>query len=385
MTLGPSEPGVEGGRSGWWTTGLALPPARDGLAADLVVVGLGGSGLGAVHRALDRGLSVIGLDAQAVGDGAAGRNGGFLLAGLAAFHHEARARLGRREAVARFRITERAREALIAEVPACVRRVGSLRRPLDEREREDVKAQAAAMGEDGLDARWVDEPDGAGLWVPGDAAFDPFRRVRSLAVRAMRRGARLFARTPVTALEDGRVATPFGRVQARSVVLATDAGAAQLGFDLGIRRVRLQMLATAPARDVVVRRAIYARWGYDYWQQRSDGALFLGGGRDLDPASEPMPPGPGAPAVDPKVQAYLERQLREVVGTAAPVRARWAGLVGYTDDGRPRLARLADGVMACGGYSGHGNVIGWALARAAVDLLVDGPTAPAPEAARLAQ
>jgi len=38
---------------------------------------------------------VIGIDSEDVGAGASGRNGGFLLAGLADFYHEAVETLGR--------------------------------------------------------------------------------------------------------------------------------------------------------------------------------------------------------------------------------------------------------------------------------------------------
>lgn len=381
--MSPSD--ADASRSGWWTGGLGLPRAPPADEADVAVVGLGGSGLGAVHRALDRGRSVIGVDAGPVGGGAAGRNGGFLLAGLALFHHDAVRAYGRADARAAFALTEAARDDLIAEVPACVRRVGSLRRPMDAAERDDVQAQLAAMRADGVPARWEATPDGEGLLVPGDAAFDPYRRCRQLAVRARRRGARLYERTRVRALHDGRLLTDSGVIRARHVVLAIDAGAPELGVDLGVRPVRLQMLATAPAGDVRVRRAIYARWGYDYWQQAADGRVFLGGGRDLDPGSEPPgagadPEGWSATAVDAAVQAHLEGLLRGAVGTRAPVVARWAGRVGYTEDARPRLRRLSSGVAACGGYTGHGNVIGWMLARAAVDLL---DTGRVPEAARI--
>jgi glycine/D-amino acid oxidase-like deaminating enzyme len=375
--------GAEVSRSGWWTGGLALGVAPRSAEADVVVVGLGGSGLGAVHRALDFGRSVIGVDAGPVAGGAAGRNGGFLLAGLAEFHHDAVRAYGRDEARACFRLTEAARDAIIAEVPACVRRVGSLRRPMDAAEADDVRTQLEAMKADGLNARWVGTPEGVGLLVPGDAAFDPYRRCRQLAVRARRRGARLFERTSVCEVHDGRVVTDEGTIRARHVVLAIDAGAPELGFDAGIRPVRLQMLATAPTADVAIGRAIYARWGFDYWQQRPDGRVFLGGGRDRDPTPSPSahpvsaPPGWSGNEVDSEVQAHLDGVLRGVIGTDAPVVARWAGRVGYTDDARPRLVRLSPHVAACGGYTGHGNVIGWMMARAAVELLETGRPPPA--------
>ena len=67
-------------------------PALDGdLQADFCVVGLGGSGLAAVGALLDAGASVAGIDAGPVAGAAAGRNGGFLLAGGSRFHQIGRA------------------------------------------------------------------------------------------------------------------------------------------------------------------------------------------------------------------------------------------------------------------------------------------------------
>ena len=70
--------------------GWANPaPLAGDAAADVCVVGLGGSGLAAVGAALDAGASVVGIDAGPIAGGAAGRNGGFLHAGGALFHHAA--------------------------------------------------------------------------------------------------------------------------------------------------------------------------------------------------------------------------------------------------------------------------------------------------------
>src|SRR5687767_6869168 len=80
-----------------WDSGrrLGLPSLGGDAEADVCVVGLGGSGLAAVHALLDLGARVVGLDAGVVAGAAAGRNGGFLLAGLAPFHHDAVAAVGR--------------------------------------------------------------------------------------------------------------------------------------------------------------------------------------------------------------------------------------------------------------------------------------------------
>ncbi len=40
------------------------------------------------------------------------------------------------------------------------------------------------------------------------------------------------------------------------------------------------------------------------------------------------------------------------------------------------MTQVADGVVACGGYSGTGNLVGPVAARAAVHLLLDGVAPP---------
>ena len=58
-----------------------LPLLMADIDVDSCVVGLGGSGLTAIGELLARGQTVAAIDASDVGAGAAGRNGGFLLAG----------------------------------------------------------------------------------------------------------------------------------------------------------------------------------------------------------------------------------------------------------------------------------------------------------------
>ena len=82
------------------------PKLSGEVAADLCVVGLGGSGLTAISEALDLGHSVVGIDGGAVAGGAAGRNGGLLLKGTKDFFHDAEKRLGSAHALALYHATE---------------------------------------------------------------------------------------------------------------------------------------------------------------------------------------------------------------------------------------------------------------------------------------
>lgn len=344
-------------------------PALHGVAtADVCVVGLGGSGLAAVHELLDLGQRVVGIDAGRVAGGAAGRNGGFLLAGPADFHHDAVRTVGRERATALYRRTLDELARMQAETPGAIRRDGSLRVAMSDEEREDCRAQLAAMEADGLPAEWYEGPEGVGLRIPTDGVFQPMRRCRTLATRAQARGAALFERTPAVEISGTGVATPEGRIECDAVIVAVDGRLEQLLPELQgrVRTARLQMLATAPTTEVHTRHAVYSRYGYEYWQQLPDGAIALGGMRDRGgdgewtDVAEPAEP----------VQSLLEAHLREVIGVTAPITHRWAGVVGYTDDGLPVFEEVRPRVWAIGGYCGTGNVVGAICGRAAAQVVV---------------
>jgi glycine/D-amino acid oxidase-like deaminating enzyme len=348
-----------------------LPPLPGSLAADVCVVGLGGTGLAAVRGALDRRLAVAGIDAGAVAGGAAGRNGGFLLTGLAAFHHRARASLGRDRARRLYECTVEELDRLAAETPAAVRRVGSLRLATTPEEWRDCEEHLAALREDGLPGASYLGPEGRGILIPADAAFNPLQRCRELATRLIARGARLYERTPALAVAPGEVHTPAGTVRAGVIVLASDGNLTRLVPSLADRvyPVRLQMLATAPAPEVTIRRPVYARFGMEYWQQLADRRITLGGFRDLngddDLTGDLTPTG--------TVQAALENFLRGTIGVRAPVTHRWAATVSYTREGiLPVLEEVQPGVWAMGAYNGTGNLIGPLCARAALELAMEG-------------
>jgi gamma-glutamylputrescine oxidase len=62
--------------------------------ADVCVIGAGVAGLSCARRAAAHGLDTVVLERGTVAGGASGRNGGFLLAGPAAFYPDAREKYG---------------------------------------------------------------------------------------------------------------------------------------------------------------------------------------------------------------------------------------------------------------------------------------------------
>ena len=355
-----------------WDDGAWQPlPSLDGeVDADVCVIGLGGSGLACVGELLELGQRVVGVDAGLIAGGAAGRNGGFLLAGLAPFYHDAVAALGRERARRIYLRTIAQIERMAAETPAAVRLVGSLRIADSAEEQADCERQLAAMRADGLPAEPYDGPAGRGLLLPTDGGFNPLLRCRALARRAIGAGALLFERSPAIEVQGTLVTTARGRVRCRQAIVAVDGGLAKLLPELAgrARDARLQMLATAPAPEIAVPRPTYLRWGYEYYQQLRGGEVALGGFRDEGGAAEwtdritPTQP----------IQDALDRFLRERLGVRAPVTHRWAATVAYTASGLPIVAQPRPGVWAIGAYSGTGNVIGAICGRGAARLAVRG-------------
>lgn len=354
-------------------TEVAVDRLEGPTTADVVVVGLGASGLAACRHLARRGADVAGLDARGIAAGAAGANGGFLLAGLAMFHHDAVARLGRPRAVAAYRWTLGLLDDEFATEPTA-RRVGSLRLAADETERADIADHAASLHGDGLPVEAHEGPEGVGLLAPTDGVVHPLARCRRLADEARRGGARLYAPTEVVAVDSAGVTLRRGlAVTARAVVVAVDGGLERLVDGLGVRTARLQMLATAADADVTRARPEYRRWGHDYTQQLPSGELLIGGGRDVGGESEwGAPPVPSA-----AVQAHLDAERRRL-GVTAPVTHRWAASAAFTADLLPVATTLADTVHVVGGYSGHGNLLGPALAVRAADASLDGGTLALP-------
>lgn len=328
------------------------------------MVGLGGSGLAALEELRARGVDAVGLDAVAVGAGAAGRNGGFVLAGLAKFYHETVAQCGRERAAAIYRATAEEIRRQAAALPGVFRLEGSLRLAADAAELADCRAHQAALEADGFPVEWHRGPEGEGLLLPTDGVFQPLVRARTLAQRLGAQGVRLFERSPVREIAARRVVTVGGVVECERVIVAVD-GRLEALFprELAgrVRTARLQMLGTAPAPEVNFPRPVYWRHGFEYWQQLPDGRIALGGFRDH--ARDEEWTSHAEPTA--RVQALLERFLRTHVGVRAAITHRWAASVGYTPDGLPIFEEVRPGVWALGGYSGTGNIVGALCGRAA--------------------
>ena len=322
------------------------------------------------------GLAVLVLEARRAGTGASGRNGGFVLRGLAPPYDQVR----RPELM---ELTEETIDRLAELAGDVFRRVGSLRLAVDDDELAALRSEHEALAGDGFAVEWRDavalEPALqrylGGIFHPTDGAFHQGRWIRRLAAHAEEAGARIAEETPATAIDGTVVDTDRGTVSADAVVVATDGYTDGLVAELDEALVafRGQVVATEPIAERVVGCPVYARWGYDYFQQLVDGRVVFGGRRDADLEAEATRDERPTDAI----QARIEDGLRDLLGDVPPITHRWAGLMGFSPDYLPLVGRLPgrDGVWASVGYSGHGNVLGFACGQGVANEILGRPDA----------
>lgn len=350
------------------------------------MIGGGVGGLSCARRLAQHGIETVLLEAGTVASGASGRNGGFLIAGTAAFHNDARERFGverAREIYARTLDAQREIYELAAELGAgdSLRKVGLLRLAVSDEEAEHVRDHVRSLRDDGFPGELLEREELppavrriglAACLTDHDGALHPARWYRLLAGAAEAAGARVYegspVRGPVPAPDEGPVVTDRGRVRARHVIVAADGALPALVPEYAgrVRSRRLHMVATEPLPPTL-EQLVYARWGHEYLQQRPDGRILAGGFSDVDGDSSYTDSEAGSPAIWERVERYL----REDLGVDATLSHRWVGVVGYTEDSLPYVGELPGRarLYVSGGYSGTGNVPGFMCGRDLADKI----------------
>ncbi|MET0929055.1 MAG: FAD-binding oxidoreductase [Aeromicrobium sp.] len=391
---------INGGVSFWWQQ-IGVPEPRESLDGDLdcdvCIVGGGLSGLWTAYTlaALDPALDIVVLEAEFVGFGASGRNGGWLSAELSGSKERYAMTHGREGVTALVRAMERAVDEVVEVcrvegVDADVVKHGVLyvaRSPAQlVRMREGLVAAAGwGSGDDHrveLSADEVGERlqvDGAlgATFSPHCARVQPAKLVSGIAAAVERRGVRILERTRARRIDPGVVTTDRGRVRAPRILRCLE------GYTAGIRGQRRTWLPMNSAMIVTepLPAAVWDQIGwsgaellgdhanaYCYAQRTADGRIALGGrGIPYRFASRTD--------VDGRTQDWTVSSLTGILHDMFPAtrRARidhaWCGVLGVPRDWCASVGfDQATGLGWAGGYVGSGLTTTHVAGRTLADL-----------------
>ncbi|TNJ34628.1 FAD-binding oxidoreductase [Arenimonas terrae] len=340
--------------------------------AAVCVVGAGFAGLNTALGLAERGLrDVVLLDADTVGHGASGRNGGFVFGGFSRGEEALLAELGPERARALYQGTQDAVELIRRRISRHGIRcqhtdVGVLwanwfRDPAPLRARQRLLAQHFGVQWDWIPAAELAERVrtrryGDGLFERNALHFNPLDYARGLATLASGLGAAVHEQSPAVALErDGagwRVRTPEGEVRARQVVLACGGYLAGLrrDVDAGVLPIATYVMVTEPLgarldEAIRTRAAVYdSRFAFDYYRPLPDGRILWGGRisvRDRSPQA---------------VKRLLYRDMMKVFPQLEGVGVdyAWSGLMSYARHQMPQIGRVDEGLWLAQAFGGHG-------------------------------
>jgi gamma-glutamylputrescine oxidase len=353
--------------------GIVDRPRLEGtLRADACVVGGGYTGLSAALHLAQRGLDVVLLEAERVGWGAAGRNGGQVGSGHRLEESELEAMLGRDEARRLWALAEEAKARVHGLVERhgidCDLKPGLLVAAAKPGHAHGLRDRAERLRRDyDYDrARWV-PPDelramlgspayhGA-LLDEGAMHLNPLDYALGLATACDAAGVRIFEFSAVLGYDradPATVRTAQGAVTARHVVLGCDGylGALEPRIAGRIMPINNFIVATEPlgagrARELIRDDVCVhdTRFVVNYFRLSRDRRLLFGGGENYRT---------GFPA---DIAAFVRPHMLKVFPQLAGARIdyAWGGALGVSRNRLPHVGRLPPNVYFAHGFSGHG-------------------------------
>jgi gamma-glutamylputrescine oxidase len=347
------------------------PPLQGDITADICIVGGGFSGLSAALACAEAGLDVVLLEAEQIGFGASGRNGGQMIPGFNMAGDDLVSLVGEEAARNLYLLAMSARDRVHARIDQhridCDLRAGHIHLAAKKRDYAHL-ADEAAFSEKMLGAgeatlvppasigQYVNVKEyHGGIYVPKGGHLHPLKYARGLARAAQAAGARLFEGSRASCLEDGpsvTVRTAQGSVAASLVFLACDAETSEIASAAGRYTmpvlnyiVATEPLGTERAQALIPSNAAVSdsKFVLNYFRLSADNRLLFAGGEKYSP----KPP--------PDIAAFVRPHMLKLFPDLADasIDYAWGGAVGITVNRLPHIGRNGN-VLFAHGYSGQG-------------------------------
>lgn len=367
----------EGAYPASWYAEAATPlpvfaPAVGDLTCDVCVIGGGFTGLSAALHLAERGYDVILLEAQRMGFGASGRNGGQVGTGQRLDQDALEAMVGKGVARGLWDLALESvaltRDLAERHAPDAGFTPGIIHAAHKPRYVAEARAYAERLARDygydlirPLDRAALRELVGSPAYHGGDldlgaGHMDPLRYAFGLARAAQAAGVRIYEGSRVTALTKAtpaQVETERARITAGYVALGCNGYLGRLEPVVAARVMPINnfIVATRPmskAERAGVIKGAYAvadsKFVVNYFRFSPDNRLLFGGTESY---------GYRFPAdIAAKVRRPMEQVFPQLKGIE--ITHAWGGTLGISRNRMPHFARLAGNVLSASGYSGHG-------------------------------
>jgi gamma-glutamylputrescine oxidase len=348
---------------------LTTAPLDGNITVDVAIIGGGITGVSAALHLAERGYNVALIEAEHIGWGASGRNGGQALPGFGASETKVKSLVGAARAKKLWDMSMEAVDLLHGQIQRfgipCDPVIGYLHaavKPRHVRELRESQEELAALGApvgrvlegEELQARLASPRYLAALEDNVAGHIHPLNYTLGLAKAAQAAGAKLYTQTKVLQVEPGKtvtVKTSRGTISASFLLVS---GGAYLGDLMApiagyIMPVGTYIIATeqrADVRQMIPGNEAVADLNFvlDYFRRSADDRMLFGGRVSYST----LPP--------PSLAASMLRRAQKVFPQLRDARVEycWGGNVDISVNRAPHFGKLADNILFCQGFSGHG-------------------------------
>ncbi len=354
--------------------GAGHPGLQGELVVDALVVGGGFAGLSAALELAQRGLSVVLLEADRVGSGASGRNGGQAIVGFASGQEPFEAQLGQADAQRAWDMSLEAIDLLDARIRRhgidCDRRFGYVYVADSARKARALREEADGLRARGIAVEWAEGEAVQGLigsqrYVAAarehrSGHLHPLKFALGLARAAEAAGVRVFEHSPVTQLRRGEklvAHTPQGRVVARFGVLAGNCTLPAYGPAVApeiaprVMPVGTYIIGTEPVDAALADRLLPGdvaacdnNFVLDYFRFSAERRMLFGGRVSYTTMTPP------------NLKEVMRQRMAAIFPALAgvPVEHVWGGFVDISMNRAPDFGRLGPNLYYLQGFSGLG-------------------------------
>lgn len=359
----------------WYAATAHHAPARPMLigdtSADVCIVGAGYTGLVTAIELAAKGLTVTILEAESVGWGASGRNGGQIVTGFNKGMDKIEGWVGKADGRHLWDLSEEAKSMLSDLVDRhgidCDLKWGYLLTALKPRHMvglEEHKTELEGLGyhktrlvgRDEVRSMVATEAYLGGLLDEGSGQLHPLNYALGLAVAAEKLGVRIYEGSRVVRIDTGanpKAVTATGTVSAKFLVLA---GNAYLGglcppiraqvMPAGTYIIGTEAMAPERAKALIPSGIAVADINFvlNYYRRSKDNRFLFGGGVSYSGFDRP------------DLKQSLRRTMLKYFPQLADLAIDycWGGHVAITMNRLPHLGRVSPTTYFAQGYSGHG-------------------------------